>query len=142
MTTTDTVVFDRVTRRYGDARAVADVTLTLRPGETAALLGPNARPSAPEPRTHTGRPVRTVEGVSVRRAGTARRRARPGERRDGDACPRHHGRGRPRGTAGRARPAGGVPAGDGCRRVGWRGPPGLARRRLRRYGTGGGRGFS
>ncbi|MEU4879032.1 ABC transporter ATP-binding protein [Streptomyces althioticus] len=41
MTTTDTVVFDRVTKRYGDVRAVDDLTLTLRPGETVALLGPN-----------------------------------------------------------------------------------------------------
>jgi ABC-2 type transport system ATP-binding protein len=41
MTTTDTVVFDRVTQRYGDVRAVDDLTLTLRPGETVALLGPN-----------------------------------------------------------------------------------------------------
>ncbi|NEC52435.1 ABC transporter ATP-binding protein [Actinospica acidiphila] len=41
MTTTDTVVFDRVTKSYGDVRAVDDLTLTLRPGETVALLGPN-----------------------------------------------------------------------------------------------------
>ncbi|MEZ0160615.1 ABC transporter ATP-binding protein [Streptomyces griseorubens] len=41
MTTTDTVVFDRVTKRYGGVRAVDDLTLTLRPGETVALLGPN-----------------------------------------------------------------------------------------------------
>ncbi|MFF8584861.1 ABC transporter ATP-binding protein [Streptomyces althioticus] len=41
MTTTETVVFDRVTKRYGDVRAVDDLTLTLRPGETVALLGPN-----------------------------------------------------------------------------------------------------
>ncbi|CAL9540868.1 hypothetical protein SUDANB60_04219 [Streptomyces sp. enrichment culture] len=41
MTTTDTVVCDRVTKRYGDVRPVDDVTLTLRPGRTVALLGPN-----------------------------------------------------------------------------------------------------
>ncbi len=37
MTTTEAVVFDRVTKRYGDVRAVDDVTLTLRAGETVAL---------------------------------------------------------------------------------------------------------
>ncbi|MFC9114812.1 MULTISPECIES: ABC transporter ATP-binding protein [Streptomyces] len=41
MTTTESVVFDRVIKRYGDVRAVDDVTLTLRAGETVALLGPN-----------------------------------------------------------------------------------------------------
>ncbi len=37
----DTVVFDRVTKKYGDVRAVDEVSPTLRPGETVALLGPN-----------------------------------------------------------------------------------------------------
>ncbi|MDI9831405.1 ABC transporter ATP-binding protein [Streptomyces sp. KAU_LT] len=33
--------FDRVTKTYGDVRAVDGLTLALHPGETVALLGPN-----------------------------------------------------------------------------------------------------
>ncbi|MFI6641477.1 ABC transporter ATP-binding protein [Streptomyces sp. NPDC050504] len=35
------VSFQNVNKRYGAVRAVADLTLTLAPGETVALLGPN-----------------------------------------------------------------------------------------------------
>ncbi|KFF99865.1 sulfate ABC transporter ATP-binding protein [Streptomyces scabiei] len=35
------VGFDKVTKAYGDVRAVDGLTLTLNPGETVALLGPN-----------------------------------------------------------------------------------------------------
>ncbi|MFD9909677.1 ABC transporter ATP-binding protein [Streptomyces sp. NPDC059063] len=35
------VTFDRVTKSYGDVRAVDGLTLELHPGETVALLGPN-----------------------------------------------------------------------------------------------------
>ncbi|WP_418952819.1 ABC transporter ATP-binding protein [Streptomyces formicae] len=35
------VSFERVTKSYGDVRAVDALTLDLRPGETVALLGPN-----------------------------------------------------------------------------------------------------
>ncbi|MEV0111746.1 ABC transporter ATP-binding protein [Streptomyces sp. NPDC050844] len=35
------VSFDRVTKNYGDVRAVDGLTLDLSPGETVALLGPN-----------------------------------------------------------------------------------------------------
>ncbi|MEV8016210.1 ABC transporter ATP-binding protein [Streptomyces sp. NPDC086554] len=35
------VSFDRVTKNYGDVRAVDGLTLDLLPGETVALLGPN-----------------------------------------------------------------------------------------------------
>ncbi len=35
------VRFDRVTKAYGDVRAVDGLTLALHPGETVALLGPN-----------------------------------------------------------------------------------------------------
>ena len=40
---TDSAVvgFDRVTKAYGDVRAVDGLTLALHPGETVALLGPN-----------------------------------------------------------------------------------------------------
>ncbi|WP_327343673.1 ABC transporter ATP-binding protein [Streptomyces europaeiscabiei] len=40
---TDSAVvgFDKVTKAYGDVRAVDGLTLTLNPGETVALLGPN-----------------------------------------------------------------------------------------------------
>ncbi|MCX3285206.1 ABC transporter ATP-binding protein [Streptomyces sp. NEAU-H22] len=42
MTTTASVVaFDQVSKTYGAVRAVAGLTLDLRPGETVALLGPN-----------------------------------------------------------------------------------------------------
>ncbi|MGA4839797.1 ABC transporter ATP-binding protein [Streptomyces sp. G45] len=40
-TTGNAVTFDRVTKAYGDVRAVDGLTLTLHPGETVALLGPN-----------------------------------------------------------------------------------------------------
>ncbi|MFE7269494.1 ABC transporter ATP-binding protein [Streptomyces sp. NPDC057623] len=39
--TTTAVVFDQVSKSYGDVRAVDGLTLTLYPGETVALLGPN-----------------------------------------------------------------------------------------------------
>ncbi|MGQ4424422.1 ABC transporter ATP-binding protein [Streptomyces violaceoruber] len=41
MTRTTAVGFDRVTKGYGDVRAVDGLTLALHPGETVALLGPN-----------------------------------------------------------------------------------------------------
>jgi ABC-2 type transport system ATP-binding protein len=40
-TTTEVVRFDRVSKTYGDVRAVDGLTLALHPGETVALLGPN-----------------------------------------------------------------------------------------------------
>ncbi|WP_335940602.1 ABC transporter ATP-binding protein [Streptomyces sp. PTD5-9] len=39
--TTAAVAFDRVSKSYGEVRAVDGLTLALRPGETVALLGPN-----------------------------------------------------------------------------------------------------
>ncbi|MFF7334543.1 ABC transporter ATP-binding protein [Streptomyces sp. NPDC090306] len=39
--TTEVVRFDRVSKIYGDVRAVDGLTLALHPGETVALLGPN-----------------------------------------------------------------------------------------------------
>jgi ABC-2 type transport system ATP-binding protein len=38
---TDVVSFERVSKSYGDVRAVDGLTLDLHPGETVALLGPN-----------------------------------------------------------------------------------------------------
>ncbi|MFF2163325.1 ABC transporter ATP-binding protein [Streptomyces sp. NPDC058175] len=38
---TGVVSFERVSKRYGDVRAVDGLTLDLHPGETVALLGPN-----------------------------------------------------------------------------------------------------
>ena len=38
---TPVVSFGHVGKSYGDVRAVADLSLTLHPGETVALLGPN-----------------------------------------------------------------------------------------------------
>ncbi|MFD4629624.1 ABC transporter ATP-binding protein [Streptomyces sp. NPDC058284] len=38
---TTAVTFERVSKSYGDVRAVDGLTLDLRPGETVALLGPN-----------------------------------------------------------------------------------------------------
>ncbi|MGW8377667.1 ABC transporter ATP-binding protein [Streptomyces sp. ODS28] len=35
------VVFDGVSKSYGSVRALADLSVTLHPGETVALLGPN-----------------------------------------------------------------------------------------------------
>ncbi|MFF4656789.1 ABC transporter ATP-binding protein [Streptomyces sp. NPDC001381] len=40
-TTAPVVGFDRVSKSYGDVRAVDGLTLALHPGETVALLGPN-----------------------------------------------------------------------------------------------------
>ena len=40
-TTAPAVGFDRVSKTYGDVRAVDGLTLALHPGETVALLGPN-----------------------------------------------------------------------------------------------------
>ncbi|OAR24662.1 sulfate ABC transporter ATP-binding protein [Streptomyces sp. ERV7] len=40
-TATSVVSFERVSKSYGDVRAVADLSLELHPGETVALLGPN-----------------------------------------------------------------------------------------------------
>ncbi|MFJ5264115.1 ABC transporter ATP-binding protein [Streptomyces sp. NPDC088387] len=40
-TTTPVVGFDRVSKTYGDVRAVDGLTFALHPGETVALLGPN-----------------------------------------------------------------------------------------------------
>lgn len=40
-TAVEAVSFHQVTKSYGDVRAVDDLTLDLRPGETVALLGPN-----------------------------------------------------------------------------------------------------
>lgn len=40
-TATSVVSFENVSKSYGDVRAVADLSLTLHPGETVALLGPN-----------------------------------------------------------------------------------------------------
>ncbi|WP_406399857.1 ABC transporter ATP-binding protein [Streptomyces sp. NBC_00879] len=39
--TTPVVSFEKVNKSYGTVRAVADLSLTLHPGETVALLGPN-----------------------------------------------------------------------------------------------------
>ncbi|WP_406303177.1 ABC transporter ATP-binding protein [Streptomyces sp. NBC_00885] len=39
--TTPVVSFENVNKSYGTVRAVADLSLTLHPGETVALLGPN-----------------------------------------------------------------------------------------------------
>lgn len=39
--TTTVVGFTGVSKSFGDVRAVADLTLSLHPGETVALLGPN-----------------------------------------------------------------------------------------------------
>ncbi|MFJ4515458.1 ABC transporter ATP-binding protein [Streptomyces sp. NPDC088817] len=39
--TTTVVGFDKVTKSYGNVRAVDGLTLALHPGETVALLGPN-----------------------------------------------------------------------------------------------------
>ncbi|MFE6753042.1 ABC transporter ATP-binding protein [Streptomyces sp. NPDC057684] len=38
---TEVVSFERVSKNYGDVRAVDGLTLDLHPGETVALLGPN-----------------------------------------------------------------------------------------------------
>lgn len=38
---TEVVSFERVSKSYGDVRAVDGLTLDLHPGETVALLGPN-----------------------------------------------------------------------------------------------------
>jgi len=35
------VVFDQVTKRYGDVTAVDDVSFRVAPGELATLLGPS-----------------------------------------------------------------------------------------------------
>ncbi|MEU6378171.1 ABC transporter ATP-binding protein [Streptomyces sp. NPDC046909] len=39
--TTTAVVFDQVSKAYGEVRAVDGLSLSLHPGETVALLGPN-----------------------------------------------------------------------------------------------------
>jgi ABC-2 type transport system ATP-binding protein len=37
----DAVVFDRVSRRYGDVQAVHDLSLSIAPGEMFGLIGPD-----------------------------------------------------------------------------------------------------
>ena len=56
------VVFDHVTKRYGDVTAVDDVSFRVAPGELATLLGPSGCG-----KTTTLRMVAGLEAVSAGR---------------------------------------------------------------------------
>ena len=73
-----------VTRRYGEREALADVTLTLDPGQTLAVLGPNGAG-----KTTLLRMLATLLRPHAGDAARARPRAcptRPGPCAGGSAC--------------------------------------------------------
>ncbi|WP_328669860.1 ABC transporter ATP-binding protein [Streptomyces sp. NBC_00322] len=71
--TTPVVSFENVNKSYGTVRAVADLSLTLHPGETVALLGPNGAGKSSTLDLLLG--LRPADTGSVRLFGTSPQRA-------------------------------------------------------------------
>ncbi|WP_406003565.1 ABC transporter ATP-binding protein [Streptomyces sp. NBC_00829] len=67
------VSFEKVSKSYGTVRAVADLSLTLHPGETVALLGPNGAGKSSTLDLLLG--LRPADSGSVRLFGTTPRQA-------------------------------------------------------------------
>ncbi|MGW6062234.1 ABC transporter ATP-binding protein [Streptomyces sp. NPDC055189] len=67
------VSFEKVTKSYGDVRAVDDLTLDLHPGETVALLGPNGAGKSSALDLLLG--LRNADSGTVRVFGTSPREA-------------------------------------------------------------------
>ncbi|NUP40294.1 MAG: ABC transporter ATP-binding protein [Streptomyces sp.] len=72
------VAFEKVNKSYGSVRAVADLDLTLHPGETVALLGPNGAGKSSTLDLLLG--LRTPDSGLVRIFGTTPRQAIEGGR--------------------------------------------------------------
>ncbi|MET7357131.1 ABC transporter ATP-binding protein [Streptomyces sp. NPDC005562] len=72
-TATAAVSFERVTKSYGEVRAVDGLTLDLHPGETVALLGPNGAGKSSTLDLLLG--LRRADSGTVRVFGTAPREA-------------------------------------------------------------------
>ena len=77
--TSDIVVTDRLTKRYGEHTAVDAVSLTVRAGEVYGFLGPNGAGKTTTLRMLTGlvRPTSGSATLFGRPPGTARWRCAP-----------------------------------------------------------------
>ncbi|MDN3026552.1 ABC transporter ATP-binding protein [Streptomyces sp. S.PB5] len=78
--TTTAVVFDQVSKAYGEVRAVDGLSLELHPGETVALLGPNGAGKSTTLDLLLG--LKQADHGSVRLFGTSPREAIVGGRVD------------------------------------------------------------
>src|ERR1700687_2999801 len=68
----DDVVFDRVTKRYGDVTAVEDINLTVRAGEVFSFLGPSGSGKTTCLRMIAGFELPTAGGIVLQGRSVAR----------------------------------------------------------------------